>query len=498
MATSASLLSLVFIVVTAWFLYRKFNPPGILVVSGVAMLAVALLLGTSSLELAKPTGRPVFDLFKAVEETFLSNLSRAGLMIMTIGGYVAFMNHIQATHALVYVSMKPLSFFRRYPYLAATLTIPIGQLLFITTPSAAGLGLLLVASVYPVLVSLGVSRLTALSVISAATLFDQGPGSANTALAAELIGETNVFYFIRHQLPLVLPTTGVVMLLYYFNNRYFDRKEQRKQAGEPELAAICQGQASLVKQPLPTPPESLKGKLDAGATPADNLSAQVESPSLQVEVPLIFALLPMLPLLILIFFSPYVGLFDPPIWLNTTTAMLFSLFISMLFTGIYYRSLRRTFEAMGSFWKGMGNVFTSVVTLIVAAEVFSKGLIGLGFIDSLVEVTTHVGLSGIGISVVITSIIFGAAVLMGSGNAAFFSFGPLLPGIASQLGLPAYAMVLPMQLAASMGRAASPIAGIIVAIAGVAGVSPIELAKRNTLPLLGGVSFLMLYHFLTF
>lgn len=498
MATSASLLSLVFIVVTAWFLYRKFNPPGILVVSGVAMLAVALLLGTSSLELAKPTGRPVFDLFKAVEETFLSNLSRAGLMIMTIGGYVAFMNHIQATHALVYVSMKPLSFFRRYPYLAATLTIPIGQLLFITTPSAAGLGLLLVASVYPVLVSLGVSRLTALSVISAATLFDQGPGSANTALAAELIGETNVFYFIRHQLPLVLPTTAVVMLLYYFNNRYFDRKEQRKQAGEPELASTRQGQAARAKQALPTPPESLKGKLDARATPADNLSTQAESPSLHVEVPLIFALLPMLPLLILIFFSPYVGLFDPPIWLNTTTAMLFSLFISMLFTGIYYRSLRRMFEALASFWKGMGNVFTSVVTLIVAAEVFSKGLISLGFIDSLVEVTTHVGLSGIGISVVITSIIFGAAVLMGSGNAAFFSFGPLLPGIASQLGLPAYAMVLPMQLAASMGRAASPIAGIIVAIAGVAGVSPIELAKRNTLPLLGGVSFLMLYHFLTF
>lgn len=28
--------------------------------------------------------------------------------------------------------------------------------------------------------------------------------------------------------------------------------------------------------------------------------------------------------------------------------------------------------------------------------------------------------------------------LMGSGNAAFFSFGPLLPGIATQLGLPVF------------------------------------------------------------
>lgn len=498
MVTSASLLSLAFIAVTAWFLYRKFNPPGILIVSGVTMLAVALLLGTSRLELAAPTGRPVFDLFKAVEETFLSNLSRAGLMIMAIGGYVAFMNHIQATHALVYVSMKPLSVFRRYPYLAATATIPIGQLLFITTPSAAGLGLLLVASVYPVLVNLGVSRLTALSVIAAATLFDQGPGSANTALAAELIGETNVFYFIRHQLPLVLPTTAVVMLLFYFNNRYFDRKEQQKHVGRQEPAPAG-GELPLRPQPAwQTQPAAITEKTDALATGRNDTPTQPAPSSFKVEVPLIFALLPLLPLLILIFFSPYVGLFDLPISLNTTTAMLFSLFISMLFAGIYYRSLRRMFEAMASFWKGMGNVFTSVVSLIVAAEVFSKGLISLGFIDSLVGVTTHLGLSGVGISAVITSIIFGAAMLMGSGNAAFFSFGPLLPGIAAQLGLPAHAMILPMQLAASMGRAASPIAGVIVAIAGVAGVSPIELAKRNTLPLVGSVSFLMIYHFLTF
>ena len=87
--------------------------------------------------------------------------------------------------------------------------------------------------------------------------------------------------------------------------------------------------------------------------------------------------------------------------------------------------------------------------------------------------------------------------LMGSGNAAFFSFGPLLPGIAGQLGMPAYSLVLPLQLSASMGRAASPIAGIIVAIASVAGVSPIELAKRNTLPLIGSILFLIAYHFIT-
>ena len=164
MSVVAFLLCILVITVTAIYLYRKLNPQGVLMLAGLVMLTFALILNVQPIIPDKSTGSAVFDLVKVVEETFIGNLSRAGLMIMTIGGYVAFMNHIKATNALVHISMKPLGFFRRYPYLAATVTIPIGQLLFITTPSAAGLGLLLVASVYPVLIGLGVSRLTALSV----------------------------------------------------------------------------------------------------------------------------------------------------------------------------------------------------------------------------------------------------------------------------------------------------------------------------------------------
>ena len=181
------------------------------------------------------------------------------------------------------------------------------------------------------------------------------------------------------------------------------------------------------------------------------------------------------------------GLFQPTVTLGTTTAMLFSLFLSLVFVLFHTRSVRTTFNVFASFWKGMGNVFTSVVTLIVASEVFSKGLIGLGFIDSLVGYSSHIGLSGLAIAAIFTLIIFGAAMLMGSGNAAFFSFG-----------LPVFSLILPLQLAASMGRAASPIAGVIVAIAGVAGVSSVELARRNTFPLIGGIVFLILYHLITF
>jgi DcuC family C4-dicarboxylate transporter len=148
------------------------------------------------------------------------------------------------------------------------------------------------------------------------------------------------------------------------------------------------------------------------------------------------------------------------------------------------------------FWNGMGDIFKSVVTLIVAADIFSKGLISLGFIDGLLSVSQHIGLGGIGISIVMTIMIFLASILMGSGNAAFFAFGPLVPAIAGPLGVKSVQMILPMAMAASMGRTVSPIAGVLVAAATLGKVSPIDVVKRNMIPFLLALVVMLVYNFL--
>lgn len=453
-----AIIAVLFIALTAYCLYRKYNPQGVLLIMGLVMMAVGLLMGLYHVSLAEPTGSVVFDLFKSIRETFSSNVARVGLMIMTIGGYVGYMKHIKASDALVYVSMQPLSLFKKYPYLAACIIIPIGQVLFITTPSAAGLGLLLAASIFPVLVNLGVSRLTAASVICACTVFDMGPGSANTAKAAELVDMNNVFYFVEHQLPMAIPMTILLMVLYYFSSRYFDKKDRKNGKPGSEKAVIEE--------------------------------------NFKVDIPLVFAVLPVLPLLLLIVFSKYVQIFNPPIELDTTTAMFVSLIVAMIFEAVRTRSFKTVFAGLKTFWDGMGKMFTNVITLIVAAEIFSKGLISLGFIEALVQGSTHIGLSGVFIGILITIMIFLAAMLMGSGNASFFSFGPLIPGIATQLGIEPARMILPMQLSSSMGRATSPIAGVIIAIAEVAGVSPMDLAKRNLFPLAGVLVVMLAYNYI--
>ncbi|KAA6339048.1 C4-dicarboxylate transporter DcuC [termite gut metagenome] len=447
------ILSLQFIAIAAYFLFKKYHPQAVLLICGLGMMGIAIALGFEIPELQSSTGLAFFDLFRKIQESMAGRASGVGLMIMAIGGFVAYMKKIGASEALVCISMQPLSLLKKRPYIASILVIPIGQLLFICTPSATGLGLLLVASIYPVLVGLGISRLSAVSAISACTVFDMGPASANTARAAELIGKSNVAYFIENQLALTIPMTLLLMVLYYFSNRYFDKKEQI------EITVI-------------------------------------KKEELKTSVPLIYALLPILPLILLIVFSRFIQLFpNYPVILDTTTAVLISLFIAFIFELIRLKKLKEVFASLKTFWEGMGKVFANVITLIVAAEIFSFGLISLGFIDGLVDFSQHLGLGAIGIGIIMTVVIFLASMLMGSGNASFFSFGPLVPDIALRLNVSASDMILPMQLSASMGRATSPISGVIVAISEIAGVSSFDLAKRNFIPLVSALIFMLVYHF---
>jgi C4-dicarboxylate transporter, DcuC family len=85
---------------------------------------------------------------------------------------------------------------------------------------------------------------------------------------------------------------------------------------------------------------------------------------------------------------------------------------------------------------------------------------------------------------------------MGSGNASFFAFGPLVPKIAKTLGVESTTMILPMQLSASMGRTVSPVAGIIIAVSEIAGVTTLQIVKRNLIPLTVALLIMLVIHFI--
>jgi DcuC family C4-dicarboxylate transporter len=420
----------------AWKLIQGHHPQLILLAAGLVFLIASWALG-NPLEATDSTGWRGFDLFDLIVQSMRSKLGGIGTMIMVIAGFVAYMDYMGATKAMVQAAMRPIDFLRGIPHLAAIMVLPLGQLLSLCVPSAAGLGLLMIASVHPILLRIGISPLASVSIITLCTCFDMGPASANTARAADLLGMGNVTYFLGHQAPLAGSITLVVMAVVFFQLRRLEPAQSK-------------------------------------AVP------KVDEPE---KRPFYFAFLPVLPLILLMTFSSFFQTGPSAVILDTSTAMLISLALSMLLHRVSGAKAKEIEGGLKECWKGMGRAFSQVVTLIIAADLFAKGLIELGLIEGLLVLVDGLGWGALGILVIFVALIFFASILMGSGNASFFAFGPLVSKVAESMSIPGIRLLLPMQLASSMGRAASPISGVVIATSGIAGVNPLDVARRNALPM---------------
>jgi DcuC family C4-dicarboxylate transporter len=478
------LISLLFILIAAIMLARKANAQSVLLLLGILMWTSAYLLNHNGNAANGPENSSdsmwLLDLLSFLKTKFSETLGGLGLMIMVIGGFVKFMDHCGASQRLVDVAIKPLKPFQRNPYLLASLTLPVGQILFMAIPSAAGFALLWMSAVFPILTRLGCSPLTAASVTTATTAFGIGPACATTASAMTVLSLEAVPYFLQEQLPLVcLPAIGMAFV-FYFSNRNADRKKEAGQLTDSGAGQPADGQ-------------SVSGKENPGVESA--VRAGSDSQTSQPHAPLWYAVLPMMPIILLLLFSPWINPWAQGFQTDTTEVMLLSFLITLICEALVRRNLRQLLSDLNVFWKGMSEMLLGVVSLVIAADLFAEGLIALGFIEDLVNSGSSLGLEAGGIGVLLTLIVFGAAVLMGSGNAAFFAFGPLVPGIASGLSCSGTHLLLPMQLSASMGRTISPFSGVLIAVAAPSGTNSVEIAKRNLLPIGSALLLMMFLHF---
>lgn len=143
---------------------------------------------------------------------------------MAIAGFSAYMDHVGASYALFKVFEKPLKMVKS-PYILLLVAYFIVQFLVLFIPSHAGLGLLLMVTMYPILVRSGVSKLSALSVIAICQYIDHGPGSGNVIMASKVAEVDPAIYFVHYQLPTTLPIIVAVGIAIYFCNKFFDNKD---------------------------------------------------------------------------------------------------------------------------------------------------------------------------------------------------------------------------------------------------------------------------------
>ncbi len=179
-----------------------------------------------------------------------------------------------------------------------------------------------------------------------------------------------------------------------------------------------------------------------------------------------YALAPLVPVIILVAAS----MTAPQLKLSVATAMLLGM--------IYAIAVTRTApdKATKEFFNGMGSGYAKILGIIIAAGVFAAGLRAAGVIDVFVKFLTSANdVAKLGGS--IGPFLLG--VLTGSGDAAAFAFNEAVTPHAAEFGLTPEHLGYLAAFAAGLGRQASPLCGGLILAAGLANVSPVELAKRT-------------------
>lgn len=433
---------------------KKYNTQAVLFGTGLLMMLIGAFSGHVDFvpKGTASSGSVFVDFFLAIKAISSGTLAKLGLIIMAVGGFSKYMGHIGAANALVSIATKPLSMIKN-PYIILALSYLLGQSLNVFIPSAVGLAMLLLVALYPVLVGIGCTPASVAAVLATTACLDLGPASGTANKAAEVIGIDAASYFIEHQLFIGVITALVIAALHFVSQKYFDKKDAEK-------------------------------------------GVEYELQAKEIEVrnaPTWFAFLPILPLFMLLAFSKFA---ITSVKIDVVTAMFISLAIAMLCDFIYSRDGRKVADSLKVYLKGMGDVFSSVVSLIIAAQTFVVGLTAIGFIDGLLHLSSHLGFGYMMMVLLMIAIIGITSFLSGSGNAAFYSFSNLAPDVAAQVGVSTAALALPMQLSAGIFRSFSPVSGVVIACAGVANIPPTELVKRTFIPMVGGLLTVILVTFL--
>ena len=178
------------------------------------------------------------------------------------------------------------------------------------------------------------------------------------------------------------------------------------------------------------------------------------------------ALVMLVPITILVVGNMWV----PAIKMGVAQAMLIGAIAALVV------SLTNPQQFSKEFFNGMGKGYADVMGIIIAAGVFAAGLRASGLIDVCVDALKHSnefarwgGALGPWIM----------GVLTGSGDAATLAFNEAVTPHAPSFGMTIDSLGYLAMMSAGLGRMASPLAGGIIVLSGIAMVSPVELIKRT-------------------
>ena len=433
------IIGLIAIVLVAYYIVKGYSATGVLMFGGLVLLFISVLMGHSILpEGVKSTGSTYFDILEYVKYLLGNRGGGLGLMIMVLCGFSVYMTHLGANDVVVKLVSKPLKNIRS-PYILMVFAYFLACLMSFAVSSATGLGVLLMATLFPVMVNVGISRGAAAAICASPISIILSPTSGDVVLSAEIskipLGE----FAFGTALPVSIFAILGIAVAHFFWQRYLDKKE---------------------------------------GVQVERINAD----EIKTTAPNYYAILPLLPIIGVLIFDGKWGLPN----LHIVTVMVLCFIITAMVDFLRSFNAKQTFDNLMVAYRGMADAFAGVVMLLVAAGVFAQSLSTIGFITNLIDSAQSFGGSAFFMMLVLAVITILATMATGSGNAAFYAFAELIPKLATQMGVNPAFLTIPMLQASNLGRGLSPVSGVVVAVSGMGKISPFEIVKRMSVPMLVG------------
>lgn len=392
-----------------------------------------LVLLASGIIMACVAGTPMVSL-----NAFAKDMTNSGLIqaVCSVMGFAMVMKYTECDKHLINLMANGLSKVR--PLLIPGVVIAT-YAVNVALPSAAGTAAAAGAIFVPLMMSAGVHPAMAGAAVKCGTYGSMlNPGLAHNPFVAKIAGvgvmDVIGFHYKANIASLIVATIMITLIAYY-------KKEHKGYVAE---------------------------------------GLEVEE---SFKVNLLHALMPIFPILILILGSTGVV---PAFKMDVPQAMIIGALCALLVTR------KNPVNLSNAFFDGMGKAYGEILGIIIAAGVFVSGLTAMGLVKAFTTAMLN-NPSIVKICAAVGPFVLGLVV--GSGDAATFAFNEAITPHAPDFGMSQVQMGSMATLGGTLGRTMSPIAGATIIIAGIAGVNPMEITKRNGLPMIGamivGMAFLL-------
>ncbi|MCR5438866.1 MAG: C4-dicarboxylate transporter DcuC [Selenomonas sp.] len=416
----------ILVILTFVLIVKKYEARLVLFCAGLIMCLIGGLPG---------------DVMKAFTKAMVNNS-----LVPTICTVMGFSYVMKLTHCDQHLVQSISTILHKGRALLVPLSFLLTWWISLAIPSASGCAAAVGSILIPTLIAAGVHPAMAAATVLAGTWGSAiSPGNAHNPFVADLAG-TDMMTVIINETPasIIASLACVIMLTIYAALRNEGASDKRSQIYLAKMQAD------------------------------EKLSFE------DFKVNPIHALVPLIPLFLLILGSKQIGILPE---ISVPLSMLIGVILGLLVTWSDAQEVCR------NFFKGMGDAYSNVIGLIVCASVFTTGMTAVGLTGALTDLMK--GSSSLAAAAGTFGPFF-IAVISGSGDAAAFAFNGAVTPFAEHFGMTIMDLGSLAQIAGAMGRSMSPVAGAAIICAGLAKVNPIEVSKRNALPCLAAAIVLMI------